>query len=62
MAVDIEAARARVAALKKELEEREAALPAHSARPHQLMAIEELEERVEEAEAELAKLEGTPPV
>ncbi len=32
--------------LKAELAEREAALPAHSVRPHQLMAIEDLEEEI----------------
>ncbi len=32
--------------LKAELAEREAALPAHSVRPHQLIAIEDLEEEI----------------
>jgi hypothetical protein len=32
--------------LKEELSEKEKALPAHSIRPHQLQAIEELEERI----------------
>jgi hypothetical protein len=32
--------------LKDELAERKAALPAHSVRPHQLMAIEDLEEEI----------------
>jgi hypothetical protein len=32
--------------LKAELREREKALPAHSIRPHQLLAIEELEEKI----------------
>jgi SMC interacting uncharacterized protein involved in chromosome segregation len=35
-----------IARLKSELAEREAALPAHSVRPHQLMAIEDLEEEI----------------
>lgn len=35
-----------IARLKDELAEREAALPAHSVRPHQLMAIEDLEEEI----------------
>jgi len=40
-------------ALRIELEDREAALPAHSVRPHQLLAIEDLEERIASAEREL---------
>jgi len=40
--------------LKEKLRDREAALPAHSVRPHQLQEIEELEERI----AELEKLLG----
>jgi hypothetical protein len=32
--------------LRAELREREKALPAHSIRPHQLLAIEELEEKI----------------
>ena len=32
--------------LKEELREREAALPAHSVRPHQLQEIEKLEEKI----------------
>jgi phosphoribosylanthranilate isomerase len=39
--------------LKGELEERQAALPAHSIRPHQLIEIEELEEKIAETEKEL---------
>jgi hypothetical protein len=35
-----------ISELKSELAEREAALPAHSVRPHQLLAIEELEEEI----------------
>ncbi len=33
--------------LKEELAERERSLPAHSIRPHQLLAVEELEERIQ---------------
>ena len=40
--------------LKEKLRDREAALPAHSVRPHQLLEIEELEERI----AELKKMLG----
>jgi predicted patatin/cPLA2 family phospholipase len=36
--------------LKNELSDRNAALPAHSVRPHQILEIEELEERVKELE------------
>jgi len=39
---------------KEKLRDREAALPAHSVRPHQLLEIEELEERI----AELKKMLG----
>ena len=45
-----------ISMLKSELEEREKALPVHSGRPHQLMAIEELEETIEEKEKELKDL------
>jgi hypothetical protein len=33
--------------LEKELKEREASIPIHSIRPHQLIEIEELEDKVE---------------
>ncbi|MBI5017050.1 MAG: histidine kinase [Deltaproteobacteria bacterium] len=39
---------AELAALRRELAERRASLPAHSVRPHQLLALEELEERIAE--------------
>ena len=39
--------------LKAELEDREKALPAHTIRPHQLQAIEELEEKIRRLEEEL---------
>ena len=42
--------------LKEELSEREAALPAHSIRPHQLLAIEELEEKIALIERRLSRL------
>jgi phosphoribosylanthranilate isomerase len=42
--------------LKTELREREAALPAHSVRPQQLIAIEELEEAIETKEKEIKKI------
>jgi len=42
---------------RAELKEREAALPAHSVRPHQIMAIEDLEEEIADMESELKHLE-----
>ena len=39
--------------LKERLREREAALPAHSVRPHQILEIEELEERIATLEEKL---------
>jgi phosphoribosylanthranilate isomerase len=44
--------------LKEELREREASLPAHSIRPHQLIVIEELEEEIAAKEKELEFLGG----
>jgi hypothetical protein len=46
--------------LKEKKADREKALPAHSIRPHQLLAIEELEEEIERKQTELAViLSGT---
>jgi chromosome segregation ATPase len=42
--------------LKEELKDREKALPAHTIRPHQLLAIEELEERIRILEEKLRSL------
>ena len=42
--------------LTLEKADREAALPAHSIRPHQLLVIEELEEEIERRQKELADL------
>jgi hypothetical protein len=42
-----------VEALRAELREREKALPAHSIRPHQLLAIEKLEEKIRILEQKL---------
>ena len=41
--------------LRAKLLDREAALPAHSVRPHQLQEIEELEERLAELEEMLGE-------
>lgn len=43
--------------LKAELKERELSLPAHSVRPHQLMIIEELENKIRELEQKLPLLD-----
>ena len=45
-----------VRSLKLRLDDREAALPAHSVRPHQIQIIEELEENLASAERELRAL------
>lgn len=42
--------------LRAEKEEREAALPAHTIRPHQIMAIEELENEITRKEKQLNAL------
>ena len=39
--------------LREDLKDREAALPAHSIRPNQILAIEALEEEIEAVEKEL---------
>ena len=43
--------------LKERLRDREAALPAHSVRPHQIQEIEELEEEIAALEEKLASLD-----
>jgi hypothetical protein len=45
-----------IEALEAELREREASLPAHSVRPEQLLAIEELETTISEKRKELGRL------
>ena len=47
-----------IAELKEELRERELSLPAHSIRPHQLMIIEELENKIHELEEKLNLLDS----
>ena len=42
--------------LQELLRDREAALPAHSVRPHQIQEIEELEEKIAAMEKELEEL------
>ena len=46
--------------LKKLLRDREAALPAHSIRPHQILAIEDLEDEIAAKEEELRELKDDP--
>lgn len=46
--------------LEEQLKDREAALPAHSVRPHQLLIIEELEEKIQEKKRELHSIQKTP--
>ena len=45
--------------LKDELQEREKSLPAHSIRPHQLIAIEELEEKIRRLQERVKELESS---
>jgi hypothetical protein len=51
-----EALKKEIKELEERLKDREAALPAHSVRPHQLLLIEELETAIEEKKKELEKL------
>jgi hypothetical protein len=48
----------KICLLQQEKAEREAALPAHSIRPHQLLIIEDLEEEIAQKEEELKSLTG----
>ena len=41
--------------LTRELAEAEAAIPAHTVRPHQMQRVEELEERIEQLRDELSR-------
>ena len=47
-----------IKALEVQLREREASLPAHSVRPEQLLAIEELETTLSEKKKELNRVYG----
>jgi hypothetical protein len=44
--------------LKSELQDREKSLPAHSIRPHQLLAIEDLEEKIRTLHERVKQLES----
>ena len=46
-----------LALLTAELKEREAALPAHSIRPHQLQAVMDLEEKISSLQQKLAAMD-----
>lgn len=48
----------RLQRLKTDLQDREAALPAHSVRPHQIMVIEELEEKIAALENQLRRFKA----
>jgi len=48
-----------ISQLKADLADREAALPAHSVRPHQLIVIEDLEEEIAMKEEVLNAMEKT---
>ena len=51
-----ETLRREIEALQKDLQDAEKRLPAHSVRPHQLVEIEELEEKIAEKRRELEVL------
>lgn len=52
---------AEIEILKAQLREREQSLPAHSIRPHQLLAIEELEEKIKALKEKVKRLESELP-
>jgi hypothetical protein len=47
-----------IANLRAERQDRELALPAHSVRPHQLLVIEELENKIHQLEEKLRLLDS----
>ncbi|MBW1691769.1 MAG: hypothetical protein JRF35_14560 [Deltaproteobacteria bacterium] len=51
-----EALEKEIETLKAQLREREASLPAHSVRPEQLLAIDELETSISEKKRELERM------
>ena len=53
-----EALEEEIKALEAQLRERETSLPAHSVRPEQLLAIEELETTISEKKKELNRVHG----
>ena len=57
MNANVEQLREEISRLQAELADREAALPAHSVKPHQLMVIESLEEEIDRKQKALDVLE-----
>jgi hypothetical protein len=57
---EVKKLRGEIEILKIELQEREKSLPAHSIRPHQLLAVEELEEKIHALQERVKQLESPP--
>lgn len=55
---DIEKLEKEIKELKILLQEREAALPAHSIRPHQMQGVMDLEDEIAEKEAQIKNIIG----
>jgi hypothetical protein len=55
---EIEKLEKEIKVLKTLLQEREAALPAHSIRPHQMQVVMDLEDKIAEKEAQLKNITG----
>jgi hypothetical protein len=58
MDTEIDQLQEEIKRLQLEKADREAALPAHSIRPHQLLVIEDLEEEIARRKKELETLRG----
>ena len=61
MSAEIERLLKELEDLKARLADREKALPAHSVRPHQLQAVEDLEEEIALKKEEIRKAKDTGP-
>jgi uncharacterized coiled-coil DUF342 family protein len=57
MNTNVQQLREEIRRLQAELADREAALPAHSVKPHQFMAIESLEEEIDRKQKALDVME-----
>jgi polyhydroxyalkanoate synthesis regulator phasin len=55
---EVKKLRGEIEILKIELQDREKSLPAHSIRPHQLLAIEDLEEKIHALQERVKQLES----
>jgi polyhydroxyalkanoate synthesis regulator phasin len=55
---EVKKLRGEIEILKSELQDREKSLPAHSIRPHQLLAIEDLEEKIHALQERVKQLES----